>query len=147
MIVFALLSSSAVVSDLPLSRSMDLARAAIVACESRGAAVSAAVVDAQGVPVVILRADGSPKAPVAAPRKAATAVKYAASGAELEQREKTDSDFAAFIAAHADQYNVHGGSLPLYKGGRLVGGLAVADTDHALADTCARAAVAAVPLE
>lgn len=126
--------------DLPLS--IDLARAAIDACAAKGAAVSASVVDDKGNPLVVLRAPASPKPPVAAPRKAATAVQFDAPGSAMEPREKDDLAFAALIKAEPDRLNPHGGSLPLHRGGRLVGGLAVADTSHETADACAREALA-----
>ncbi len=129
-----------------LEESLNLARAAIRACEVKGQPVSASVVDAAGVTIVVLRADGAPKSPVAAPRKAATAVAFETPGSVLEAREKADPAFAAVIAARPDLYNAHGGSLPLYRGGRLAGGLAVADTSHETADACARAAVEAQSL-
>ncbi|TCS17312.1 heme-binding protein [Caulobacter sp. BK020] len=126
--------------DLPLS--IDLARAAIDACAAKGAAVSASVVDGKGNPLVVLRAPASPKPPVAAPRKAATAVQFDAPGSVMEPREKADPAFAALIKAEPERLNPHGGSLPLHKDGRLVGGLAVADTSHETADACAREALA-----
>lgn len=125
---------------LPLS--IDLARAAVDACAAKGAPVSVAVVDDKGNPLVVLRAPGSPKPPVAAPRKAATAVQFDAPGSELEPREKTDPAFAALIKAEPERLNPHAGSLPLHIDGKLVGGLAVADTTHETADACARAALA-----
>ncbi|WAC49353.1 heme-binding protein [Asticcacaulis sp. SL142] len=127
---------------LTLDQSIDLARSAIAACAAKGAPVSAAVVDATGTPIVILRGDGVVKPPVAAPRKAATAVKFNAAGSELEAREATDPAFAAIIKANPELYNAHGGSLPLYISGQLAGGLAVADTDHEIADECARTGLA-----
>jgi uncharacterized protein GlcG (DUF336 family) len=126
--------------DLPLS--IDLARAAVEACAARGAAVSAAVVDGKGNPLVVLRAPASPKPPVAAPRKAATAVQFDAPGSVMEPREKTDPAFAALIKAEPERLNPHAGSLPLHINGQLVGGLAVADTSHEMADACARAGLA-----
>lgn len=137
-LVFALAASTAGPS---LDEAIALARAAIRACEAKGQAVSASVVDGTGIPIVVLRADGAPKSPVAAPRKAATAVAFQAPGSVLEAREKSDPQFWAMIAAHPELYNAHGGSLPLYRQGRLAGGLAVADTGHDIADACARAAV------
>jgi len=125
--------------DLPLS--IDLARAAVDACAARGAAVSASVVDDKGNPLVVLRAPASPKPPVAAPRKAATAVQFDAPGSVMEPREKADPVFAALIKAEPERLNPHGGSLPLHRDGRLVGGLAVADTSHEMADACAREAL------
>jgi uncharacterized protein GlcG (DUF336 family)/trans-aconitate methyltransferase len=126
--------------DLPLS--IDLARAAVDACAARGAPVSVAVVDDKGNPLIVLRSPASPKPPVAAPRKAATAVQFDAPGSEMEPRQKADPAFAALIAAEPERLNPHAGSLPLHMDGKLVGGLAVADTTHETADACARAALA-----
>ena len=126
--------------DLPLS--IDLARAAIDACAAKGLPVSVAVVDDKGNPLVVLRAPASLKPPIAAPRKAATAVQFDAPGSDMEPRQKADPAFAALIAAEPERLNPHGGSLPLHMDGKLVGGLAVADTTHEAADACARAALA-----
>ena len=126
--------------DLPLS--IDLARAAVDACAAKGAAVSVAVVDDKGNSLVVLRAPASAKPPVAAPRKAATAVQFDAPGSVMEPREKTDPAFAALIKAEPERLNPHAGSLPLHIDGQLVGGLAVADTSHEMADACARAGLA-----
>lgn len=132
--------------DLTLSMAIDLARTALEVCAARGYPASASVVDAQGVALVILRHPGSAKPPLAAPRKAATAVLFDAPGSVMEPREKTDAAFAALIAAQPERLNPHGGSLPLHVGDRLVGGLAVADAPHDIADQCARSALARSPL-
>jgi uncharacterized protein GlcG (DUF336 family) len=97
------------------------------------------VVDDKGNPLVVLRNPASPKPPIAAPRKAATAVQFDAPGSVMEPREKTDPAFAALIKAEPERLNPHAGSLPLHMDGKLVGGLAVADTTHETADACARA--------
>jgi uncharacterized protein GlcG (DUF336 family) len=128
------------VLDLPLS--IDLARAALDACEAKGAPVSVAVVDDKGNPLVVLRNPASPKPPIAAPRKAAAAAQFDLPGSVMEPREKTDPAFAALIKAEPERLNPHAGSLPLHMGGLLVGGLAVADTSHETADACARQALA-----
>lgn len=130
---------------LTLPVAIDLARAAIDACGAKGAHVSVAVVDARGLPLVVLRDDLSPKPPIAAPRKANAAVVFDEPGSVMEPREKTDPDFAAKIAADPDHLNPHAGSLPLHVGATVVGGLGVADTGHAVADRCARAALAQFP--
>ncbi len=132
-------------ASLPLPTAIDLARAAIDACAARGAHVSAAVVDAAGNPLVILRDERSPKPPIAAPRKANAAAVFDLPGSVMEPREKTDPAFAARIAADPDHLNPHAGSLPLHVGTTVVGGLAVADTTHETADQCARAALAKFP--
>ncbi len=136
-LAFALLAAQAI--DLP--RAIRLAQAAISACAAQGAPASASVVDSEGNPLVIVRSPASPKPPVAAPAKAATAALFDSPGSAMESREKTDSAFAAQIAASTGKLNPHGGSLPLHQGGTVIGGLAVADVDHALADRCARTAL------
>jgi uncharacterized protein GlcG (DUF336 family) len=146
--IFALaagLAATPVPPSLTLPVAIDLARAAVDVCAAKGFHVSASVVDAKGVPLVILRDDASPKPPIAAPRKAATAVMFDAPGSVMEPREKAEPDFAAKIAADPDHLNAHGGSLPLHARGVLVGGLAIADTGHDTADQCSRAALARFP--
>lgn len=145
MIALSLFLMATVAGDLPLEQSVALARSAVSVCAARGAPVSAAVVDADGIAIVILRGDGAKKPPVAAPRKAATAVKFQAPGSEMEPREASDPEFAALIKGNPE-LNAHGGSLPIYRAGKLVGGLAVADTDHGTADACAREALKANPV-
>ncbi|WP_443750214.1 heme-binding protein [Asticcacaulis solisilvae] len=130
---------------LPLA--LRLAQGALDACHAKGLSASAAVVDSDGRLKVLLRADGAPKPPVAAPLKAAAAAHFDAPGSDMEPREKTDTAFAAELAAHKDLYNPHAGSLPLHKDGKVFGGFAVADVPHADADACVRAALNAVAPE
>ncbi|WP_297511387.1 heme-binding protein [uncultured Caulobacter sp.] len=130
---------------LTLPIATELAKTAIAACAASGAHVSAAVVDAHGNVLAVLRDEQSPKPPIAAPRKANAAVVFDQPGSVMEPRQKTDPDFAAKIAADPDYLNPHAGSLPLHVGTAVVGGLAVADTTHETADQCARAALAKFP--
>ena len=130
---------------IPLASALDLARAALEACQARGYRASVSVVDAKGLVRVTLRADGAVKPPVAAPIKAFTAFTFNQAGSEMEAREKSDADFAALMAAHKDIYNDHPGSMPLRHGDVLIGGLAVADVPHEVADACARAALDKYP--
>jgi uncharacterized protein GlcG (DUF336 family) len=149
--MWALIALSAGVAATPqppsltLPVAIDMARAAVEVCAAKGSHVSASVVDARGVPLVVLRDEASLKSPIAAPRKAATAVMFDAPGSVMEPREKAEPAFAAKIAADPDHLNPHGGSLPLHVLGVLVGGLAIADTGHDTADQCARAALARFP--
>ncbi|UAL12737.1 GlcG/HbpS family heme-binding protein [Caulobacter segnis] len=145
MLAILALAAGLATEPLTLPVAVDLARAAIDVCAARGAHVSAAVVDAKGNPLVVLRDEQSPKPPIAAPRKANAAVVFDQPGSVMEPREKTDSDFAARIAADPEHLNPHAGSLPLHVGATLVGGLGVADTGHEAADGCARAALARFP--
>ncbi len=130
---------------IALSEATDLAEAALAECRIAGYPASVSVVDEHGIVRVVLRDDGAIKTPVAAPLKAATAAAFDQAGADMEAREKTDPPFAALIAAHHDIYNDHPGSLPLHRDGVLVGGLAIADVPHDVADGCARAALARSP--
>jgi uncharacterized protein GlcG (DUF336 family) len=124
---------------------LQLAQAAIDDCQARGYPASASVVDAKGVVRVTLRGDGAIKPPVAAPIKAFTAFTFNQAGSDMQAREQSDTAFRAQIAAHSDLYNDHAGSLPLRHGDILIGGLAVADVPHEIADACARAALAKYP--
>ncbi len=143
-------ASPSFATDLPpdgiaFAPALQLAEAAIKDCQARGYPASASVVDGKGVVRVTLRADGAVKAPVAAPIKAFTAFTFNQAGSDMEAREKTDASFKALIAAHPDIYNDHAGSVPLRHGDVLIGGLAVADVPHEIADACARAALAQFP--
>lgn len=145
--LFVMATVAAATPDLDLRQSLKLAKAAIKNCARHGQSVASSVVDVHGIPIVVLRADGLEKLPSAATRKAATAVAFGSSGADMERRMKVDTQFASTIAANRDLFNPDGGSLPLYRKGQLVGGLAVAYTSHEMADSCVRAALEQHPLE
>jgi|GEM_PF-4393824 len=130
--------------EVTLAQAVDLAQQALGACAAQGYAASVSVVDVRGVTRVTLRADGAAKAPVAAPLKAATAALYNLPGSEMEPRLNSDPAFRAAIEAHPELYNAHAGSLPLTTAdGQVIGGLAIADVPHRIADACVRAAVEA----
>jgi uncharacterized protein GlcG (DUF336 family) len=126
-----------------LAESLSLAQAALGACKAKGYNASVTVVDAIGLVRVTLRADGAGTPPVASPLKAAAAAHFNAPGTELEAREQTDPAFKAELAAHKDLYNDHPGSMPLHLHGQVVGGVAIADVPHEIADGCVREAVKA----
>ena len=128
-----------------LREATDLAEAALAECRIAGYPASVSVVDQHGLVRVTMRDDGAEKTPVAAPLKAATAVAFDQAGSDMEAREKTDPAFAAQMAAHHDIYNDHPGSVPLHRNGVLVGGLAIADVPHDVADGCVRAALSKSP--
>ena len=130
-----------------LKYALGLSSAALEQCAAKGYAASVSVVDAKGVVRVVLRDDGAPKAPAAAPLKAATAAIFGLAGSEMAAREQSDASFAAAISAHHDLYNDHPGSLPLKRAGKVIGGVAVADVPHDVADSCVRQALALWPVE
>ena len=130
-----------------LAEALQLAQAALDVCRAGGYPASVSVVDAKGLVRVTLRDDGAIKPPLAAPLKAATAAAFDQAGSDMEPRAQADPVFAAQIATHPDIYNDHPGSLPLHRNGKLVGGLAIADVPHDVADGCARVALARFPLK
>ncbi len=132
-----------IVAQPTLDQSLNLAQAALKACQAKGYDASVAVVDSAGRVKVVLRADKAAKPPVAAPLKAAAAAHYDLPGSVMEPRTQSDAAFAAELDAHKDIYNPHAGSLPLHQDGQLIGGLAVADVPHEVADACAREGLAA----
>ncbi len=137
--------AEATTDGIAFAPALQLAQASIDDCQARGYPASASVVDAKGIVRVTLRGDGAVKAPVAAPIKAFTAFTFNQAGSDMQAREQADAAFKAQITAHSDIYNDHAGSLPLWHDGVLIGGLAVADVPHEIADACARAALAKYP--
>jgi uncharacterized protein GlcG (DUF336 family) len=123
-----------------LGVALAMAQAAIAECKARGATISVSVVDSAGLAKVTLAADGSPGLTATSVRKGATAVAFKAPGSELEQREKTDKEFAAKIAANPKDYNDHAGSVLLKVGGEIIGAIGVGGaSSHDIDDACAHA--------
>ena len=110
--------------DLELARSM--VGAALAAAAGQGALVSAAVVDAGGHLVAFERMDGAEIAgPVLAPDKAFTAVAHRIGTHELAPMVAPGGPLAGMSAAGGGRYVCFAGGLPLWSGGRVVGGVGV----------------------
>jgi uncharacterized protein GlcG (DUF336 family) len=62
----SILVLTALATGSPLEEPLSLARATIRACEAKGRPVSASVVDAAGVPIVVPRADARARGPARA---------------------------------------------------------------------------------
>lgn len=130
-----------------LATALALAQATLSECAARGIAVSVSVVDSAGLAKVTLGADDSTGKTQTSVRKAATAVAFKAKGSELERRASTSAEFAAQIAANPE-YNAHPGSVPLWIGGELVGGIGVTGAaTHQDDEACAAAALAKIKVE
>ena len=125
----AVLSSSAH-AQLALEKSLTLAMAQTIAngamesCKAMGYKVSVAVVDRDGVPIVLLRGDGSGlHTPEGAERKASTARTFRAPSADFLKRMQRDP------AAHASETYNHvlalPGGLPIKVGDDVVGAVGV----------------------
>ena len=125
-----------------LAAALDLAQGAIAACAAKGYAISVTVADSAGGAKVTLAADNSPGRTSTSLRKAASAAIFKASGAEIPAREKTDPALAAKIAGAPTLYSDHAGSLPLYAGGEVIGGIGIAGSpSHEQDAACAQAAI------
>ena len=110
--------------DLDLAQSM--VAAALAEARSRGALVSAAVVDAGGHLVAFARMDGAEIAgPVLAPDKAYTAVAHRIGTDELAPLVAPGGELAGMYAAGGGRFVCFAGGLPLWAGERVVGGVGV----------------------
>lgn len=123
-----------------------LAQAAIAACRAKGDHVAALVVDADGLPVVLLADDGAvPLAQSFAPRKTALVIRYKAASGVIAERAKTDTALAAEIKADPKIGFALPGALPLIVDGGQIGAVAVSGGSSPASDeACAQAAVAKV---
>src|SRR3954463_16457838 len=103
---------------------LDLARAALANCRTRGYQVAVAVVDRFGVTQVMLRDRfAGAHTPATATGKAWTAVSFRTSTTELVATTKPDMPQAA--VRHLPGAVVLGGGLVVEAGGSLVGGVGV----------------------
>ena len=110
--------------NIPLAMAQTIANAALAKCESTGFKVSVVVVDRDGLPIVMLRGDGSGlHTPEGADRKAYTARTFRAPSAAFLKRMTTDP------AAHASETYARvlalPGGLPIKAGDDVVGAVGV----------------------
>ena len=134
-------------ADAPgLDESIAAARAAVRACAAKRAPVSALVTDAVGEPVVLLSGDGAGvRSQLIARTKANIVVRYKTSSQNVADRLTNDPTLVADAAADPAIGMIRGGGLPVMRGGRMIGAVAVsggslANGDLTLDETCARAA-------
>lgn len=123
---------------------LDLARAALEECRTRGFQVAVAVVDRFGVPQVLLRDTlAGPHTPETAIAKARTAVSFRAPTEELSAATQAGQLNSAI--RHIPGYVFLGGGVPVEAGGAIVGGIGISGAPSgAEDDACARAGIAAV---
>jgi uncharacterized protein GlcG (DUF336 family) len=127
--VAALLSSSAqaqlaVEKNLTLAMAQAIANGAMESCKAMGYKVSVAVIDRDGLPIVMLRGDGAGlHTPEGADRKAFTARTFRAPSAAFLKRMQSDP------AAHASEEYTRvlalPGGLPIKVGDDVVGAVGV----------------------
>jgi uncharacterized protein GlcG (DUF336 family) len=124
---------------------LEAAQVALKTCTDNGYKVSVAVVDTAGVQKVLLAGDGVHAMGVGSSvKKAATAVAYKMSTADVGAKAKADAEFGAKVKADAAAITWPGGQL-LTSGGEIIGAIGVGgapggDKD----DICAMAAIAKV---
>ena len=126
---------------LPLDAAQKLAAAALSECASRGFAVTVAVVDRDGVDLVVLRADGTTGATVDVARgKAYAAAGFQSPTAALQERAKTDPALAAI-----PKFVILAGGEPIRAGTALLGGVGVSGAPSGtIDDDCAKAGLTAI---
>lgn len=127
-----------------LQTAIDLALAAVEACDGRGHKVSALVADSIGVPVVMLSGDGAgERAQLISYTKAHTVVKYRRASGEVAEMARADPELAREIALNPNIGVARAGGFPLMNGTELIGVLAVSGAPG-LNNVCAEEAIANV---
>ena len=123
---------------------LDLARAALEGCRSRGYQVAVAVVDRFGVTQVVLRDElAGAHTPETAWRKAWTAVSFRTD--TLALAELTQAGEAASGIRQVSGAMMVGGGIPVEAAGEMVGGVGVSGAPGGDADAeCAAAGIEAV---
>ena len=142
--VAALLSSSAqaqlaVEKNLTLAMAQAIANGAMESCKAMGYKVSVAVLDRDGLQMVMLRGDGAGlHTPEGADRKAYTARTFRAPSADFLKRMQKDP------AAHASEEYTRvlalGGGLPIKAGNEVVGAVGVSGSPGK-DDVCSQAGI------
>lgn len=117
------------------------AQTAVEACETKGYAVSAVVVDSVAMPVVILSGDGAALITQSiAMGKAVSSVKNEMASGDLLKAAQRDPALAAKLAADPQQGTQRPGGLPIKVGADVIGAIAVSGTPDGNIDAiCAQA--------
>ncbi len=125
--------------NISLGLAQTIANAAMAQCVSMGFRVSVAVLDRDGLPIVMLRGDGAGlHTPEGADRKAYTARTYRAPSANFAKRVLNEPSYAP-----ATQYNrvlALAGGLPIKAGDEVVGAVGVSGSPGK-DDVCSQAGI------
>ena len=125
--------------NIPLATALTIAQAALAQCQSMGFKVSVVVVDRDGLPIVMLRGDGSGlHTPEGADRKAYTARTFSAPSAAFQKRMAENPD-----AVGSRQYTrvlALGGGLPIKAANEIVGAVGVSGSPGK-DDVCSQAGI------
>jgi uncharacterized protein GlcG (DUF336 family) len=108
-----------------LQAALGAARAALDSCKTKGFAVSVSIVDAAGVPKVLLASDGAaPRGVRSSTNKALTALAFKDSTSRLGTRSQTDKPLAEAIAADVN-YTTRAGGILITVDGDIIGAIGV----------------------
>jgi uncharacterized protein GlcG (DUF336 family) len=126
---------------LSLAAAQQLATAAQADCANRGFPVTVAVVDPDGVDILVQRADGTTGATVAVARgKARAAAGFQSPTAGLQEQAKSNPGFTSL-----PDFVILPGGEPIRSGQALVGGVGVSGAPSgAIDDLCAAAGLKAI---
>jgi uncharacterized protein GlcG (DUF336 family) len=143
--VAAVLSSAASAQGLvtqkniPLAMAQEIANAALSKCESLGFKVSVVVVDRDGLPIVMLRGDGSGlHTPEGADRKAHTARTFSQPSAAFTKRMQDDPNSVG--SRHYTRVLALPGGLPIKAGDDVVGAVGLSGSPGK-DDLCSQAGI------
>jgi uncharacterized protein GlcG (DUF336 family) len=129
-----------------LDLAVEAAQIAIKTCLGNGYKTTVLVADSEGIPVVLLSADGvGARTQAIVASKTAMVIKYKVSSGVIAERMKTDPALAAEVKADPKMPYPWQGALPLTAEGQQIGAIAVSgapggDKDEA----CAQPAVTAI---
>jgi uncharacterized protein GlcG (DUF336 family) len=108
-----------------LKAALGAARVALDSCKTKGFAVSVSIVDAAGVPKVLLAGDGvAPRGVRSSTNKALTALAFKDSTSRLATRSQTDKPLAEAIAADSN-YTTRAGGIVIKVDGEIIGAIGV----------------------
>jgi glc operon protein GlcG len=122
------------------AESLAVARAALAACTARGQRVGVAVVDSSGQPRVALVADGALGGHIyTAVRKGLAALAFKEPTSQVSAQLQSGRIRASQITADMVPWS---GAVPLWRGDRLIGAVAVSGSVSEEDEACARAGAA-----
>ncbi|MEO8895819.1 MAG: heme-binding protein [Rhizomicrobium sp.] len=124
---------------------IEAVQAALAACASQGAKVTALMIDSEGVPIALVSADGGVLTERLVASKARVALKTKMTSAEAQTRAKTDPAFLAALMADPYAGTPFQGGLPVMMGGEIAGAFAVGGASSGAQDeACAKAGLAKI---
>lgn len=125
--------------NIPLAMAEVIAQAALAQCQSMGFKVSVAVVDREGLTLVMLRGDGAGMhTPEGAERKAFTARTFSQPSADFVKRMADRPDTAGSV--HYARVLALPGGLPIKAGNEVVGAVGVSGSPGK-DDVCSQAGI------